>query len=62
MPDNTFLLLGGAGMVGLQIARRIAHDLKPKRIIIASLFQQEVNEAIHGPAGLRRMFPHSGIE
>ncbi|MBI3242304.1 MAG: hypothetical protein HYZ49_08435 [Chloroflexi bacterium] len=62
MPDETFLILGGAGLVGLQIARRIAHDLTPKRIIIASLFQQEVNEAIHGPAGLRRMFPHSGIE
>jgi hypothetical protein len=62
MPDDAFLILGGAGMVGLQIARRIAHDLKPKRLIIASLFQQEVNEAIHGPAGLRRMFPHSGVE
>src|SRR3990172_5168829 len=62
MPDQTFLLLGGAGLVGLQVARRIAHELNPRRIIIASLFQQEVNDAIHGPAGLRRLFPDSGIE
>src|SRR3990172_8700938 len=62
MPDQTFLLLGGAGLVGLQVARRIAHELNPRRIIIASLFQQEVNDAIHGPAGLRRLFPDGGIE
>ncbi len=62
MPDQTFLLLGGAGLVGLQVARRIAHELSPRRIIIASLFQQEVNDAIHGQAGLRRLFPDSGIE
>lgn len=62
MPDETFLLLGGAGLVGLQIARRIAHDLKPRRIVIGSLFQQEVNAAIHGSGGLRRMFPDPSIE
>ena len=62
MRDETFLLLGGAGLVGLQVARRICHDLQPKKIIVASLFQQEVNEAIHGPAGLRRMFPDTQVE
>src|SRR6185503_12054443 len=62
MHDDSFLLLGGAGLVGLQVARRICNDLKPKRVIIASLFQQEVNDAIHGSAGLRRMFPDPGIE
>ena len=62
MRDETFLILGGAGLVGLQVARRICHDLQPRKVIIASLLQQEVNEAIHGPAGLRRMFPEAGIE
>jgi hypothetical protein len=62
MRDEIFLLLGGAGLVGLQVARRICNDLHPKKIIIASLYQQEVNEAIHGPTGLRRMFPDSQIE
>ncbi len=62
MPNETFLLLGGAGLVGMQIARRICHDLQPRRIIIASLYQQEVNDAIHGPAGLRRVFPDERIE
>lgn len=46
----------------MQIARRICHDLQPRRIIIASLYQQEVNDAIHGPAGLRRVFPDERIE
>ncbi len=62
MPNETFLLLGGAGLVGMQIARRICHDLQPRRIIIASLYQQEVNDAIHGPAGLRRVFPDERVE
>jgi len=62
MPDETFLLLGGAGLVGMQVARRICNDLNPKKLIVASLYQQEVNEAIHGPAGLRRMFPEAKIE
>src|SRR5262245_60884118 len=62
MADETFLLLGGAGLVGLQVARRICNDLAPKRVIIASLFHHEVNEAIHGPTGLRRMFPDHEIE
>src|SRR5574341_22872 len=62
MLDETFLLLGGAGLVGLQVARRICNDLRPKKVIVASLFQQEVNDAIHGSAGLRRMFPDPDIE
>jgi hypothetical protein len=62
MHDDSFLILGGAGLVGLQVARRICNDLKPRRIIVASLFQQEVNDAIHGSAGLRRMFPDPEIE
>ena len=34
MTDQTYLILGGAGLVGLQVARRIAHDLKPKKVVI----------------------------
>lgn len=62
MSDETFLLLGGAGLVGMQVARRICNDLNPRKVIVASLYEAEVNEAINGPAGLRRMFPESEIE
>ena len=57
--DRTFLMLGGAGLVGLQITRRIAHDLSPKKIVIASLYREEVAEAL---GTLRAMFAHSPIE
>lgn len=61
MHDESYLILGGAGLVGLQVARRIASHLKPRRIIIASLYEHEVVEALDGPSGLRKMFPN-GIE
>ncbi|HEX7592755.1 MAG TPA: hypothetical protein VF429_01160, partial [Anaerolineae bacterium] len=48
MSDKTILLLGGAGLVGVQIARQIAHDVRPDQIILASLYQREVREVI-GP-------------
>jgi hypothetical protein len=57
MPKDSFLILGGGGMIGFQITQRIARRLKPKKIIIASLYQQEVREAIHI---LEKGFP--GIE
>jgi hypothetical protein len=41
------LILGGAGMVGVQVAREAAHELRPSRIVIASLTQAEVDDAIH---------------
>lgn len=44
--DQTFLVLGGGGMIGIQIAREIARKLKPKTIIIASLYAHEVNTAV----------------
>lgn len=44
--SNTVLILGGAGMVGLQVARESARELRPQKIVIASLREQEVNEAI----------------
>ncbi len=55
MNDKCFLILGGGGLVGLQIARRIANDLAPERIVIASLYPEEVREALEE---LRRMFGH----
>lgn len=57
--DETFLILGGAGLVGLQIARRIASDLSPKKIVIVSLYRHEVDEALDD---LRHMFAHLPVD
>ncbi len=43
--NETFLLLGGGGMVGRQVAYEIA-ALKPKRIIVSALTQPEADEAV----------------
>lgn len=59
MKDRCFLMLGGAGLVGLQIARRVAHDLNPERIIIASLYQEEVDAALEE---LHRMYGDRPIQ
>ena len=40
------LILGGAGMVGLEVAREAARELSPKQIIISALTQREVDEAL----------------
>ncbi len=48
------MILGGAGLVGFQIARQIAKDLKPSLIVIVSLYQREVREALNK---LRKEFP-----
>jgi hypothetical protein len=50
-------VLGGAGMVGYQVAYRIALDLHPERIVIVSLRQDEVDQAVSAlgdlvPAGV----------
>ena len=44
--DETFLILGGGGMIGAQVVQQIARHLAPRRIIVASLYQQEVREVI----------------
>lgn len=44
--NECFLILGGAGLVGRQIAREIAKKLAPRRIVIASLRRDEVEEAL----------------
>ncbi len=43
--DRTILLLGGAGLVGRQVARRLA-SLGPERIVVVALTDREVNGAI----------------
>ena len=52
--DKSVFILGGAGLVGTQISYQIARDLKPEKIVIASLFQKEVRELAHD---LRKEFP-----
>ncbi|NNE42952.1 MAG: hypothetical protein HKN12_01975 [Gemmatimonadetes bacterium] len=52
--DQKVLLLGGAGLVGMQCARTIAREHPPRRIVIASLFRQETVDAVET---LRREFP-----
>ena len=43
-----YLILGGAGLVGKQIAHRIATDnnLSPRKIVIASLYSHELESAL----------------
>jgi len=53
-PDSTIFILGGAGLVGTQISYQVARDLKPEKIVIASLFQKEVRELARE---LRKEFP-----
>jgi hypothetical protein len=43
---DTILILGGAGMVGEQVAREAIRELYPKRIVISALTQREVDDAI----------------
>ncbi|MGB0637815.1 MAG: hypothetical protein ACPGTU_00685 [Myxococcota bacterium] len=42
---NDYLILGGAGLVGLQVCRHIVHHMEPRRIIVASLLQAEAEGA-----------------
>ena len=46
LPEETVLILGGGGMVGLQVAREAARELNPSRIIISALTRQEVDDAL----------------
>ncbi len=52
--DKTILLLGGAGLVGVQVARQIARDIQPDKIILASLYQREIREVM---TPLEKEFP-----
>lgn len=56
---ESFLILGGAGLVGLQIAREITKYLNPKRIVIAALYEHEVQSALRE---LQDLFPDSSVQ
>lgn len=43
---NDYLILGGAGLVGLQVCRRIAAELEPRRVVVASLRRHEAEDAV----------------
>jgi hypothetical protein len=53
--DESFLVLGGVGLVGSQIVREIARELEPKKMVVAGLFRGEVREFLHD---IRREFPN----
>lgn len=61
LQKECFLILGGAGLVGKQIAHRIATDanLSPRKIVIAALFREEVEKAL---AELRKAIGDKPIE
>jgi hypothetical protein len=48
------MILGGAGLVGTQISYQLARELRPEKIVIASLYQKEVREHARE---LRKEFP-----
>lgn len=56
--DETFLLLGGCGMVGQQIAHEIARELDPRLLILCGLTHDEVDRAVKS---FRRDFPHVSV-
>lgn len=42
---HDYLILGGAGLVGLQVCRHIMMSMQPRRIVVASLFEHEAQQA-----------------
>ncbi|HEX7421675.1 MAG TPA: hypothetical protein VF505_17430, partial [Thermoanaerobaculia bacterium] len=44
--EERILILGGGGMVGLQVAREAARELQPSLIVLSALTQSEVDAAI----------------
>jgi len=53
-PFKTYLLFGGAGLVGMATCRQIARDLKPERVVVASLKMSESDAAV---TELKEEFP-----
>jgi hypothetical protein len=43
---DTVLIFGGAGLVGIQVARKLAREYSPRKIIIASRYELESREAV----------------
>ncbi len=57
MTGGTYLLLGGAGLVGFQVAYEVGTRLQPDRVVIASRTEDSVSRAT---AALRELLP--GVE
>ncbi len=43
---STFLLFGGAGLVGMATSRLLARDLRPDKVVVASLHMSEAETAV----------------
>ena len=52
MTDRTFLVLGGAGMVGFEVAHQVANALRPERVVITSLPEDGMVRAVERLRGL----------
>lgn len=53
LEDRTVLVLGGAGLVGLAVCRRIL-ERSPARVVLGSLYHREVEEALDELSGQAR--------
>ncbi len=56
---HDFLILGGAGLVGLQVCRHIVNRMQPRRIVVGSLLESEAVaacQALEGEFGDRVAF------
>ncbi len=58
MTGGTVLVLGGAGLVGMQVARQIAVDLRPERLVVAARRAESAAAAV---AALRELAP-AGVQ
>ncbi|GBC82143.1 hypothetical protein HRbin10_01264 [bacterium HR10] len=56
---RSVLILGGAGLIGFEIARAVAREIGPQLLVIGGLFEREVEEA---RAALREEFPTLRVE
>ena len=45
LKDKTILILGGSGLVGEAVARRVI-PRRPKRIVLVALYEDETEEAV----------------
>ncbi|HKV37772.1 MAG TPA: hypothetical protein VJX67_01060, partial [Blastocatellia bacterium] len=43
---KSFMILGGAGLVGTQVSRQVSRELHPEKVVVASLYQKDVREVV----------------
>ncbi len=53
--SGTYLLLGGAGLVGFQVAYRAGRELEPERLVVVSRTEASMERAL---TGLRDLLPN----